>query len=117
MKHSRSYKKWLKSRPEHIRKVAEQFDPNTCYRSKNNARGHYCLYSFDENEDGTVTLRIIHGRDSFFPGTMVFGIDPNNLVLCDCGKWEPATEEDLQETHQRLEFALLVKGLEKAASN
>ena len=112
----RKYNKWVASRPANVRKVAERFDPSRCYRSKNDT-GHYGLCSFEENEDGTVTLKIVHGGDSYFPGTIVFGVNPDSLVLCDCGKWKPATQEDLGKTRIKIDLAILSQQLESAFRN
>ncbi len=110
------YKNWLATRPANVRKVAKNFNPLKCYRAKDND-GHYALVSFEENGDGTVTLKIAHGSDSYFPGTMVFGVHPENLVLCDCGKWEPATQEDLRVSKRRIDEAIHIVKSSNAINN
>jgi hypothetical protein len=87
---------WLEGRPPIIQKMAKLCPPN-CYRGER--RGHYRLYSYNEN--GTVTL--LHGKDSFLPGIVVFGVDPATLVACGCGKWDEATEAQAEATARRID--------------
>ena len=93
-----SFEDWLAERPE-IADMVRAVSPWHCYRLKGNARGHYAIYSY--NEAGTLT--IMHGSDSFMPGFGVFGIEPGDLVVCDCGKYEHATMEQGAESERRIE--------------
>jgi hypothetical protein len=79
-------RRWINERPPAVRKVALCFPPDTCYRMGD--RGHYSIYSYKEGKDDRVTLTMAHGRDSFLPGMRVFGVEPEGLELCGCGKWE-----------------------------
>lgn len=77
--------------------VARRFPMTTCYTLGADG-GHYWIYSYTvDSRDPSVppTLRLIHGADSFNPGTVVFGADPDELVRCDCGKWEYPSDEQL----------------------
>lgn len=95
------FKEWMESRPRKIRTVLEQHfnPPALCYRLSNdpNHRGHYAFYSIYERDDGKVLLTIAHGKDSFSPGLRVFGISPEEMVPCNCGKWEPPTQEQIDD--------------------
>jgi hypothetical protein len=77
---------WLKDRPQVIKDLAKQCPPD-CYRGADAPNGHYLLHAY--SEDGTV--KVIHGKDSYAPGILVFGMHPESLVLCGCGKWEGAS--------------------------
>lgn len=90
------WEEWLAGRPPAIQEVARRYPPN-CYRNKNNDRAHYILHAYEEpKDDSPVTVKVIHGADSFAPGFMVFGFKPDDLVVCGCGKWEPATDEQTE---------------------
>lgn len=88
--------------PPHVAAVMQRVPPTTCYRLvRQSSSGHYWIHSFSEGLDadgkptGAVKLILGHGADSFLPGMGVRGIDPSELVECGCGKWEPATEDQL----------------------
>jgi hypothetical protein len=94
-------KAWIKTLPKKVQKVANKYPGDTCYRKDG---GHYRIRSYDEEKDGSVSLQLIHGRDSFLPGVIVFGINPSDLLIqCNCGKWEPPTEEQTTVTRAMLE--------------
>lgn len=86
---------WLASRPPKVRDVARRFPPDTCYRCTED-RGHYAIYSYEETGAGPVTVKLIHGADSFLPFVRVFGVDPETLLKCGCGNW--ASFDALAET-------------------
>jgi hypothetical protein len=48
--------------------------------------------------DAPITASLVHGRNSHLPGVRVFGIELSELVVCDCGKWEPPTREQVMIT-------------------
>lgn len=75
--------------PEAVQEVAFRVPPDSCYRGEGKA--HYRIHAYDEPAEGPikVTLRVIHGADSSLPGMTVFGKDPDSLIPCGCGKWEP----------------------------
>lgn len=56
--------------------------------------GHYWIQVF--NDDGSVWL--LHGRDSVLPGLDVPKGKPEELSLCDCGRWMPASKEQAKQT-------------------
>ena len=58
-----AYAKWVAERPEHVRIVAEKFNPWTKYRIKQTGQTATVL-AFSEHDDGSVTLRV-HARNSF----------------------------------------------------
>jgi len=70
-----------------------------CYRSTENPRHHYRIYSYNEN----LTVTLIHGDDSSLPGVNTFGQPAEQLIACDCGKWEWPTEENIARTRERTE--------------
>jgi hypothetical protein len=68
-----------------------------CYRVLNDF-GHYCLVGFAapgafpdfptlENEG--VTAVLFHGIDSTAPGDLLVKVPLCELVICDCGDWQP----------------------------
>jgi hypothetical protein len=77
---------WINERPAHIKEVANKYRPDMCYVAFNDAglRGHYRIHSYEENKDGTVTLKVNHLLDSFLPGHRVFGFNPKDLKKCGC---------------------------------
>jgi len=87
-------KDWFDTRPPHVQEVIRKIPPDFCYRLKD-TRGHYSLHSYSEHKDKTVTLKIVHlddswGNDPSPDGKriMVFGIAPEDLIPCKCGKGE-----------------------------
>lgn len=96
------FEAWLAERPA-IAEVARAHSPFHCYRLKDhNPKGHYSIHAYDELEDG-VALTLRHGRDSTLPGVGVFGIKPEELIVCDCGKWEFPRLEQLEEQKKKIE--------------
>lgn len=95
---------FLKKLPPHVAEVVREYPATTCYRSIEN-EGHYWIYSYGEppTKDGIVTVKIVHGRDSYLPGVMVFGVQIGSLVKCGCGKWESPTEEQFMERRVHIE--------------
>lgn len=89
---------WVNSRPPKVRKIALAYPATQCYRATDN-RGHYTIYCYSEprSKYGRVTVKLIHGQDSYLPGVMVFGVNPKTLIPCDCGKWNPPTIEDCKQ--------------------
>jgi hypothetical protein len=49
-----------------------------------------------------ITCKLVHGKDSYSPGIMVFGVKLSTLVACNCGKWEPPTEAHIEETGMKI---------------
>lgn len=90
---NRELEEWLKGRPPIIRELALKYPGDTCYTQE--GEGHYTIISYQESG----TLKIVHGRDSFRPGFAVFGVPPETLRVCGCGKWEPPTTEQIQAVH------------------
>ncbi len=76
--------KWIESRPPAVREVARKLAIHSCFKSTQN-KGHYKLYAIDETDP--VTVKIIHGSDSFLPGYEIFNVNPDTLEPCNCGEW------------------------------
>ena len=79
-------------------RMARRFPPNQCYRDKDHATAHYWIHAYSEDiryPEAKPKVKIMHGRDSFHPGTVVFGFDPEQLVPCDCGNFEFPTDEQM----------------------
>jgi hypothetical protein len=80
----KAYKRWLRSRPKGVRKVAARIDPWTLYRLKTTGQ-RVTIYSFSEQKDGAVTLTVsVTGQ--FNPVVFdknVFGISPDDLEPCE----------------------------------
>lgn len=86
------YRNWLATRPDHVRQVAERFDPWSLYRLKTS--GHrVTVASFGEGEDGAVTLtvNVLADFNLVMFERQVFGIQPDDLEPCDL----PAADERL----------------------
>ncbi len=99
---------WLLRRPPAIADAARRYPGwkdgrQCCYRSHQNARYHYTLYSYSEDRHGRVTCTLVHGADSTLPGVGTFGQPLEQLVPCDCGQWAPASDEQREQTRKRLE--------------
>lgn len=95
-------KEWFESRPPQVQAAILETPPD-CYRSLDNP-GHYRLYSYEEPVNSKeITVKLIHGRDSFLPGVLVFGVDRNSLLRCGCGKWQGPTKEQVRLTKKRLD--------------
>ena len=85
---------FLQELPEDTQRIARIYPPTICYKSKQSPRYHYMILSYSdkpEGPDGAVTVTLIHGADSSLPGVATFGQEPEQLIVCDCGKWEPPT--------------------------
>lgn len=93
---------WINSRPSTVKAVIEKCPPFGCYKSTEN-KGHYEIYSYEEHGGDPITIKIVHGKDSYLPGITVFGVNPNTLVKCDCGEWEPPTELQAQISKDDIE--------------
>lgn len=78
------YQEWLAERPDHIRVVAERFDPFSLYRMKSTGQ-RVAVLSFSRGDDDKVTLRVFIGGEYNFVvfDTEVFGIDPDDLEPCE----------------------------------
>lgn len=83
---------WCAQLPDFVAAVARKYPPDRCYRSTQNPRFHYVIGSYEENAGNVCTLKLVHGRDSTLPGVATFGQPPDQLIECDCGKWEPPTD-------------------------
>jgi hypothetical protein len=94
----RNFEAWLDERPQ-IRELVNAAPPWHCYRIKDHPGGHYSIHSY--NDAGTLTL--IHGADSFLPGVSTFGHKPESLVVCDCGTYEWATDQQSEATNAFLD--------------
>lgn len=76
--------KWLSERPENVRKVAEKIMPFKKYidtRIKNDLGNRYRPVSYQEQEDGSVTVTCEKTNEEypFLAGCNVFGMNPDNL--------------------------------------
>lgn len=78
------------------RKTAEDYPGLTCY--KDFIGSHFWIQRY--NDDGTVWL--LHGRDSTLPGLDVQTYQPSELKTCDCGKWMPATQQQMRNSRMIL---------------
>lgn len=82
------WENWLSERPENVRKVAERIVPWKKYRDKrisDDIGNRYSPRSYDEQEDGTVTLTCEKSNEEmpFLGGYCVFGMPPDILVEAD----------------------------------
>lgn len=79
---------WLSERPENVRNVAESIVPWKRYHDKRIADDIGNLYyprSYDEQEDGTVTITCEKSNDqmAILGRYGVFGMNPDDLVEAD----------------------------------
>jgi len=104
-------KAWVEGRPLPVQAVILKLPPWVgCFRYVDRPDSHYRIHSYDEHKDGrTVSLTIIHGRDSHLPGVAAFGIPPEHLEPCGCGNWEPPTKDQIDVTREEIE-AIKEKG-------
>lgn len=82
---------WFSSRPPLVRDAIRIAPPWSCYRQagrEGRLAGHYIIEKYEEHEDGSVTVSVIHGADSFLAGHGVFGLNPATLKPCGCGEWQ-----------------------------
>lgn len=80
----RLYREWVASRPEKVRIVVERFDPWSLYRMK--STGHrVTLVSFQEYKDDEITVMVDVCEEFNLVAfeRRVFGIDPDDLELCE----------------------------------
>lgn len=75
---------FVKSRPANVRSVVERFFPWQLYRLKPTGQIVY-IVSFDEHEDGNVTLRVaVTGQfNCVVFNCGVFDINLDDLEICD----------------------------------
>lgn len=71
------WRKWLAERPESVQAVAKKLVPWLYYRVKSTGQTAK-IYSYEENDDQTVTLKIMVNEP--FP-VIVFGINPDDLEV------------------------------------
>lgn len=90
IKYTKEQQAWIKSRPNNVRTVIKTHPPIGCYSWKN-GRGHYVIYSYGEEKNGTVSLTVNHLEDSYLYGIQVFGVKPSSLIYCGCIVKEPPT--------------------------
>jgi len=95
----RAFECWLEGRPAVIQEIGREYPGWQCYHTADRPDGHYRIYAYTER--GTLELQ--HGRDSFLPGITVFGVSPDELVVCGCGKWLPPTAAQQEATIARIE--------------
>lgn len=95
---------WLMEQPEAVYPLATKWPCDTCYRMTDEAGhvDHYWIRSYSVT-DGTIA--VMTGQDSLVPGIAVFGIDPTRLKLCDCGRWHPPTDAQVEMTRRRVAYA------------
>lgn len=95
---SQELKDWIESRPLRIKEVAQKLitSDNSCLRSTKYKNNHYRLYSIGETKKipFKIVVSLVHGNDSFLPGFRVFGVDPEDLIVCNCGKWSLSKLEE-----------------------
>lgn len=90
--------------PEPAKQVARRFPATQCYREVARKLGHYWLIGLAVRQTGEVDLDVLHDADSFLPG-MQTSLSPEQMVVCGCGQWQEATEEQIG--HMREHFAAL----------
>jgi len=78
------WESWLNERPENVRKVAEKIVPWKKYidvRIEVDCGNRYSPVSYEENEDGSVTVTCTKSNEEFpvFGCYNVFGMNPDNL--------------------------------------
>jgi hypothetical protein len=96
----RIWNKWLASRPAKVAKVARIINAFSCY--KIDGGGHYRPNSYGEGTKGKVYISMVHGRDSFLPGVIVFGVRPGEVTECGCGRWRMPTKAQTAATTRML---------------
>lgn len=76
----KGFEAWVKTRPENVQKIARQYVPDSYYTMENG--GKCTLHSYDEEEDGTVTLKV-DTVDGFIFEHRVFGVKPETLTKAE----------------------------------
>lgn len=95
-----AWEQWLAERPPAVAALARRFEPWRCLRMTTNP-GHYKPTGYGEQRDGSVTLTLAHGRDSYLPGVRVFGVEPDTVTPCGCGAWQYPLPEQVRFTERR----------------
>lgn len=71
---------WIETRPPAVRAVLERLPPGTWWRLKSGGGGIYTPVSYEEQKDGTITVRV-YKHDFLMPIPMeVFGCNPDDFV-------------------------------------
>jgi hypothetical protein len=92
------------STPPHVVAAMRRYPPTQCYRSTQNPRFHYVIERYQSSTDhDRVGAVLMHGADSTLPGVGTFGQPLEQLIPCNCGKWEPPTEAQKLATHKRMQ--------------
>lgn len=73
-----TFEEWVATRPEKIQSVAKVYPPDKYYCFIN-SDARYTLYSYDEEEDGTISVKLNTVDHFLFPRT-VFGVSPKDLL-------------------------------------
>lgn len=93
--------------PEEVRAMLEPYPNYTCYRYKK-AHCKIAFYGFDGTlEAPELYFDLMQGRDSIFPGLGVKHINHRLVTRCDCGQYEDATREQVENAQQRYTNAVM----------
>jgi len=97
-----------------IVEITQRYTPLVCYRGVQNTLQHYALHAYEVPKDPSkpVTFVLLHGADSMLPGVSVFGVSPEEIVVCACSKWRHATAQQLM--HMDVHFKALQRARELA---
>jgi hypothetical protein len=80
-----------------------------CSRAKQSPHSHYRVNSVGENGMARVTP----GADSFAPGFDTF-VKADDLMICGCGQWGEATNEEYEAAAKRIVHAMHAEHAETA---
>lgn len=78
----KAFKKWVKTRPKNVQKVALKYIPDSYYYMDGDPERRCTLYSYDVELDGTISLKV-DTIPHFLFSHRVFGIKPESLVKGD----------------------------------
>lgn len=75
-----AFEEWVKTRPPAVQAIARKYIPDSYYLMNHDPERLCTLHSYNEEEDGTITLKV-DTVPKFFPiSYRVFGIKPESLT-------------------------------------
>lgn len=105
--HAESIKDW----PEHMRRIAEKWPSNTCYRSTVDPSYHFTIHDYARDRiTAEISVQVLHGSGHEKTGLYHY-IDPAQLVRCGCGKWGWPTEREKRAKLEEINIVRAARGL------
>jgi hypothetical protein len=105
-KASTNMDEWIvetKEWPPKVREVALKYPVYQCYRSTEDPEFHYVIRSYGrDRETDKVVVELVHASGTPQAGVMTFGQNPDQLLACNCGNWQPPTTNEIEAFRRKV---------------